>query len=158
MAEAIQKVATVHAKEESPCSFEAWDGECSGTIIRVFVEEDEENSRLCGSAVFNDIYVEDGKILGVPDTKKFAKVRENGASAGISYLEAVANLAAARIEEAACAGEGIRVQVKMAKMAKIPSDVNLKIETHVMRTINDNNKKIDVRGPIFVTVRSVLEE
>ncbi len=157
MAEAIQKVATVHAKEESPCSFEAWTGgECCGTKIHVFVEEDEENSRLCGPAVFNDIYVEDGKILGVPDTKKFAKVRENGgAAAGISYLEAVANLAAARIEEAACAGgEGIRVQVKMAK---IPSDVNLKIENYVMRTITDNNKKTDVRGPIFVTVRSVLD-
>ena len=154
MAEAILKAATVHAQEESPCSFEAWDGECCGTKIRVFVEEDEENSRLCGPAVFNEIYVEDGKILGVPDTKKFAKVRENGAAAGISYLEAVANLAAARIEEAACAGEGIRVQ---EKMAKIPSDVNLKIEAYVMRTINDNNKKIDVRGPVFVTVRSVLE-
>lgn len=155
MAEAIQKVATSHAAEESPCSFEAWDGECCGTRLRVFVEEDEENSRLCGPAVFNDVYVENGKILGVPDTKKFAKVRANGASAGISYLEAVANLAAARIEEAACAGEGTRVQVKMAK---IPSDVNLKIENYVMRTITDTNKKIDVRGPVFVTVRSVPEE
>ena len=154
MAEAIQKTATAHAQEESPCSFEAWVGECCGKHIRVFVEEEEENSRLCGPAAFNEIYVEDGKILGVPDTEKFAKVRENGAATGISYLEAVANLAAARIEEAACSGEGTHVQVKMAK---IPSDVNIKIENHVMRTITDNNKKIDVRGPVFISVRSVLD-
>jgi len=154
MAEAIQKTATIHAQEASPCSFVVWEGECCGTRIRVIVEEEEENSHLCGPAAFNEIYVEDGKILGVPDTEKFAKVRENGAATGISYLEAAANLAAARIEEAACSGEGTHVQVKMAK---IPSDVNIKIENHVMRTITDNNKKIDVRGPVFISVQSVLD-
>jgi len=44
-----------------------------------------------------------------------SKVRKNGISAGIGYLEAVANLAAARIEEAALLGESAAVQVKVAK-------------------------------------------
>jgi len=77
---------------------------------------------------------------------------------GISYISAVANLAAARIEEAARvggvgkgegegeAGGGTVVQVKMVK---IPSEVNLKVEPWAMRYITDNNKKIDVRGPVF---------
>jgi O-phosphoseryl-tRNA synthetase len=43
------------------------------------------------------------------------------------------------------------------KMSKFPSDVNLKVAEHAMRSITDRKKKIDVRGPVFVTVRSVVE-
>ncbi len=153
MAAAILQSATVNAAEESPCSFEAWEGAIGDVRVRVFVEEEVENSKLCGPAVFNEIFVEKGRILGVPDTEKFAGVRKNGAATGLSYLEAVAYLAASRIEEAAQAGEPARVQVKMVK---IPSEVNLKIEEYVMRYITDNNKKIDVRGPVFFAVRSEI--
>lgn len=154
LARAVIEAATKHAAVESPCVFDAWEGEMSGfgtgTGLKVTVEEPEENSKLCGPACFNDIFVHNGKIVGVPDTEKFAKVRKNGVPVGISYISAVANLAAARIEEAARVGEGTIVQVKMVK---IPSEVNLKIEPWAMRYITDNNKKIDVRGPVFMTVR-----
>ncbi|MEA2034767.1 MAG: O-phosphoserine--tRNA ligase [Euryarchaeota archaeon] len=164
LARAVIEAATKHAAAESPCVFDVWEGEMSGfgtststgtgtgtgTRLKVTVEEPEENSKLCGPACFNDIFVHNGKIVGVPDTEKFAKVRKNGVPVGISYISAVANLAAARIEEAARVGEGTVVQVKMVK---IPSEVNLKIEPWAMRYITDNNKKIDVRGPVFMTVR-----
>ena len=41
-------------------------------------------------------------------------------------------------------------------MVKTPSEVNLKIDEYVMRYITDNNKKIDVRGPVFFAVRSEI--
>ncbi|NLX48621.1 MAG: hypothetical protein GXY82_01855, partial [Methanospirillum sp.] len=44
------------------------------------------------------------------------------------------------------------------KMAKLPSDVNLRIAEHAMRSITDTKKKVDVRGPVFVTIRSEVVE
>ncbi len=154
LARAIIEAATRHGAVESPCVFDAWEGELCSTRLKVTVEEAEDNSKLCGPACFNDIFVHNGKIMGVPDTEKFAKVRKNGVPVGISYISAVANLAAARIEEAARVGEGTVVQVKMVK---IPSEVNLKVESWAMRYITDNNKKIDVRGPVFMTVRAEVQ-
>ncbi|MBN1194317.1 MAG: O-phosphoserine--tRNA ligase [Methanomicrobiaceae archaeon] len=153
-ARAIAAAATVHATEPGPCSFTAWEGTIAGTDVQVFVEEPETGSKLCGPAAFNEIFVYGGSVLGVPDTEKFRDIRNNGAPTGISYLDAAAHLAAARIEEAARCGTGTTVQVKMVKL---PGEINLKIPDYVMRYVTDNNKKADVRGPVFLTVRSVAE-
>jgi O-phosphoseryl-tRNA synthetase len=82
-------------------------------------------------------------------------VRTEGISTGITYLSAVAALSAARIEEAARCGKSTVVQVKMAKL---PSDINLLIDEFAMRAVTDTNKKVDVRGPVFLSVRSIVQE
>ncbi|MEN6518950.1 MAG: O-phosphoserine--tRNA ligase [Methanospirillum sp.] len=155
MAAAIAAVAAEHGDAQGPVSFEAWEGEIAGTRLRVFVEEPEATSRLLGPACMNEVFVRDGSVLGVPDTEKFKDVRENGVPTGIRFLDAVAALGAARIEEAARCGGATTVQVKMAKL---PSDVNLKVAEHAMRSITDRKKKVDVRGPVFVTIRSEVVE
>jgi O-phosphoseryl-tRNA synthetase len=119
------------------------------------VEEPESNSKLCGPACVNEIFVYEGSILGVPDIDKWKQVRSEGVRTGISYLSAVSALAAARIEEAARCGKNTTVQVKMAKL---PSDINLKIDEYAMRFITDNKKKVDVRGPVFLSIRSIIKE
>ncbi|MCP1715638.1 O-phosphoseryl-tRNA synthetase [Methanocalculus alkaliphilus] len=154
LAEAIAAVATEHAADPSPCSFPAWSGEIAGTTVDVTVTEPEENSKLLGPACGNEIFIHEGAILGVPDTEKFAKIRADGTPTGIRFIDTVALLAAARIEEAARCGEGTTVQVKMAKL---PSDVNIRIADHAMRFATDNHKKIDLRGPIFMTVESRVQ-
>ena len=141
MAEAIRATATEHAAAPGPCAFTAWKGEIAGRTVEVIVEEPESNTKLCGPACANEVYVHDGSVLGVPDIEKWAKVREEGVSTGITYLDAVSNLAAARIEEAARCGEGTHVQVKMSKL---PSDVNLRIEEYAMRYITDHNRKVEI--------------
>jgi O-phosphoseryl-tRNA synthetase len=151
LAQAIEDTARLHATEPGPCSFLAWEKELSGIAIRVFVEEKEENTKLCGPACFNEIYAYQGSILGVPDTEKWALVRNNGISTGITYLRAVSLLAAARIEAQAHCGKGETVQVKMARTA---ADINLSIADYSLRYITGEKKKIDVRGPVFLTVRS----
>ena len=155
MAAAIAAVAAGHADAQGPVSFEAWTGEVAGTRLRVFVEEPEATSRLLGPACMNEVFVRDGSVLGVPDTEKFRDVREHGVPTGIRFLEAVAALGAARVEEAARCGGGTTVQVKMAKL---PSDVNLKVAEYAMRSITDTKRKVDVRGPVFVTIRSEVVE
>ncbi len=125
----------------------------AGREVTVYVEEPETGSNLLGPACGNEIFVYQGSVLGVPDTEKWKEVREQGVATGITYLSAVAALAAARVESGAQCGEAVTVQ---AKMAKLPSDINIRIEEHAMRFITDNKKKVDVRGPVFITVRSEI--
>jgi len=154
LAGAIARVAAAHGTAQGPCAFDAWEGSLSGAGLKVVVEETEANARLCGPACGNEIFVHQGSVLGVPDTEKWKQVRTEGISTGITYLSAVSSLAAKRIEDAARCGRGTAVQVKMAKL---PSDINLRIDEHAMRFITDNNKKVDVRGPVFLSVRSTTQ-
>ena len=151
LALAISRTAKEHASATGPCSFDAYEGPLNGVGIRVTVEEREEGAKLCGPACGNEIFVHQGSILGVPETPQWAKVREEGIPAGISYLDAVSALAAFRIEEASRCGQPVLVQVKMARL---PSDINLRIADHAMRFITDQKKKVDVRGPVFIAVKS----
>ena len=155
LALAIAQVAATYAAEQGPCSFTVWEGFLFGRAVKVTIEETEANAKLCGPACANEIFAYDGNILGVPDAEKWMDVRTKGAPTGISYLRAVAALAAAAIEQAARCGTGTQVQVKMAKH---PSDINLRIEEYAMRAITDTKKKIDVRGPVFLAVRSQITE
>lgn len=155
IADAIIRVAKENSDVESPCEFLVYESEINGGCkVKVYVFEAEENSKLLGPAALNDIVVSEGKILGVPDTKNFKKVRNKGVSAGLSYLDAIASLAAARIEESIIGGENGEIHFRMAKF---PSDVNISIEPWAMRYITDNNKKLDLRGPVFTAVRWEIE-
>jgi O-phosphoseryl-tRNA synthetase len=155
LAMAIARVASAHGTAPGPCSFDVWEGVLGGTSVKVTVEEPESNAKLCGPACANEIFVHEGSILGVPDAEKWKQVRTEGISTGITYLSAVSALAAARIEEAARCRKSTLVQVKMAKL---PSDINLKIDEFAMRAVTDNNKKVDVRGPVFLSVRAAVQE
>jgi O-phosphoseryl-tRNA synthetase len=154
IARAIRETGAANPTAPGPCSFTAWEGELLGHPVKVFVEEPEANAKLLGPACGNEVFVHQGNILGIPDSEKWAQVRKDGISTGITYLDAVASLAAARIEEASRCGRGATVQVKMSKF---PSDVNLKVAEYAMRFITDRKRKIDVRGPVFLTVRSEVE-
>jgi O-phosphoseryl-tRNA synthetase len=154
IARAIRDTGLANPTAPGPVSFTAWEGELFGHRVQVFVEEPEANAKLLGPACGNEVFVHQGNILGIPDNEKWAQVRKDGISTGIIYLDAVAALAAARIEEAARCGKRVTVQVKMSKF---PSDVNLKVAEYAMRSITDRKKKIDVRGPVFLTVRSEVE-
>jgi O-phosphoseryl-tRNA synthetase len=153
LARSIEDTAREQGQAPGPCSFMSFEGDIAGAPVRVFVEEPESGSRLLGPACGNEIFVFCGSVLGVPDTEKWQEVRTGGVSTGITYLSAVASLAAARIEKAAACGRPETVQVKMAKL---PSDINVRIREYAMRYITDNKKKVDVRGPVFLTVRSEI--
>ncbi|MDD4137877.1 MAG: O-phosphoserine--tRNA ligase [Methanoregula sp.] len=153
LAAAIAKTAATHATEQGPCAFDAWEGALGGRNVRVMVEETESTAKLCGPACANEIFVFEGSVLGVPDVEKWKQVRTEGITTGLTYLSAVSALAAARIEEAARCGNATTVHVKMAKL---PSDINLKIDEYAMRFVTDNKKKVDVRGPVFLSVRSTV--
>ena len=157
IAEAIVKQCELHSSEPSPCEFAAWEGEIGDRSVKVSVIEPEEDTKLCGPAAFNEVLAFESDILGLPNQKKWRKAFDNdSARTGIRFIDAFAAQAAFEIEEAVASGESeweTRVRI-----VKVPSEINIKLEPLAQRYITSNKKKIDIRGPVFTTVRAEIGE
>ncbi len=154
IAQRIAEVADQNALSPSPCRFLAYSGEILGREVEVYVVEEEEGTKLCGPAYANEIVVYGGSIYGIPRTEKWMKYFEEGVNTGMRYIDAFAYLAARRIEDAAFCGrkeETVRVRV-----VESLSDINLSIQENLRRYIMWRGCKIDVRGPMFVTVKAEI--
>ncbi len=154
IAEAIIRTADENADVESPCKFLAWEGEVFGRDVKVYVLEREEGTKLCGPAYANEIVVYDGSVYGVPRDDRWREYFEKGVPTGIRYIDSFSYLAASRIERAVAEGrDWIEVRVRVVEGL---SDVNLYMHENVKRYIASKGGKIDVRGPMFVTVRAEI--
>ncbi len=150
---AVVKVCEEKGDTPSPCEFSAWKGELYGREVEVSVVEPEENTKLCGPAYQNEVLVYKDNIVGVPHTPKWEKAFDNGVSSGIRFIDAFANQAASEIEDAAQKGEGSETRVRIIRG---PGEINLKLDPALERHITSHKRKIDVRGPIFTTVKSEI--
>lgn len=155
IAGAIIDVCIGHGSEPSPCEFDAWYGELFGKNIRVSVVEPEDNTKLCGPAFVNEILAYKGDLLGLPKIEKWKDAFEKGVSTGIRFIDAFAYLAAHDIEVSAAKGEDCETRIRIVK---VPGEVNIAIHPVANRHITGNNKKIDMRGPVFTTVRMHIED
>jgi O-phosphoseryl-tRNA synthetase len=157
--ELIKSTALDNAEEVGPCEFQAYEGEIFGRKIRVCIYETDAGAKLLGPAAFNIIVVHNGNILCIPEkgmelVPRVLEARKRGISVGFSCLDAVAALAAAKIEDSTKLGsKEVNVRVKMVKR---PSDVNIKISNVARRYITDMKKKIEVTGPVFVGIRAKI--
>ena len=149
IAEAIVRTCEQYGNAPSPCKFDAWKGKLNGEHVTISIVEREEHTRLCGPAFLNEIVVYNGDVIGILPTKKFKEIRDKGISTGIRFIDGFAALAAHEIE-GGC--KEIRIRI-----AEALSDVNVKIDPAAVRYIQSNNKKIDIRGPVFTTVRVMSE-
>jgi len=159
LAEAIYKTLQSHRDEPSPCEVMAFEGDMWGVKVEVKVYEKEPGVKLTGPAAFNQVYVYDGNILGLPpmgleDKAEVVKAREEGVDTGISYAYAIACQAAARAERLAKSGGEVDVRVRMARH---PSDVNIKVQEAARRYVQSMGRRIDLRGPVFIGVKVRVE-
>jgi O-phosphoseryl-tRNA synthetase len=153
-----------NATTESPCEFKVFSGEFLGKNITVEAIEPEENTRLLGPAAWNEVYIYQGNIVGVPVEGKvdnkgklddkispiIKEAVEKGIPTNISYMESLAAQAAYQIEEMAVSGtEEIKIRSTIARSL---ADINLQLDDVAMNYITGNNKEIDIRGPIFSTI------
>jgi O-phosphoseryl-tRNA synthetase len=136
IARAIEETARKHKDEVAPCEFLAWKDES----LEVKVFEKEAGKRLVGPAGFNEICVADGAI--------YSDVVASGVCAGINYMRAIAMGAAAAIENSS---DNLTYQVKGVKHL---SDLNVEIPEAVRQHIEGQNKKIGVRGAVFVAIEA----
>ncbi|MDI6886261.1 MAG: O-phosphoserine--tRNA ligase [archaeon] len=149
----IVHVCEDKGSEKSPCEFLAYRGTLFGKEVEVWVLEPEENTLLCGPAYLNEIVVVEGSIVGIPRNEEWEKVFEEGVPTNIRFVDAFAAFAASKIEEAAKRGEIEREDVEVkVKIVRSGADINITIDDVAMRYITAMKKKIDIRGPVFITV------
>jgi len=155
----IKSTALKHSNALAPCEFLAYEGKIMDKKVKVYVYETESGAKLLGPAALNDIYVYDGNVLGIPEKGMkhvtiLKKAREKGLSVGFNYLDAVASLAVAKIENAVELGKkNVNVRVTMVKH---PSDINIKISDPARLYITSNKKKIKIEGPVFIGIRAEI--
>lgn len=152
LAEAIERAAISHAEDGTPARVVAFDGEFCGKPIRVEIVKEEPGKKLLGPAALNPIVVEDGNIVGqLP-----SKVSSQSIRTPFTYLKAIASLAAYEAERLVEKGElEAKIEVKNVKSL---TDVNLKLEEAVRKFLESENRRIDIRGPVFLTIRIVRTE
>jgi len=157
----IEYTASNHADALGPCEFLACQEQTSQKIVKVYVYTPDVGSKLLGSAALNTVYVSDGNILGVTEKKAehttpISKTQQKGVPVGFNYLHCVASLIATKIEEAIFSDiKNFNIRIKMAKR---PSDVNIKIGDAARRYITSNKKRIKINGPIFIGVRAEIAD
>lgn len=151
IAKAVIETALKHGEEKSPCEFTAYRGEVSGSQVAVNLMEKEEGAKLLGPAALNKVYVHRANIYGL-DPKITNDVTREGVDTGLTYLTGIANLAAQKIETRLKKGEK-EITIKF-KTVKTLGDINLVLDRAAQRYITANSKKIDVRGPVFMTIEA----
>jgi len=154
--------ALKHRDAIGPCQFLIYKGDLLGKKVKIYIYENEEGATLLGAAAENHIFVYNGNIIGAPlrgmdDTPMIKEAREKGIDTGLRYIDGVASLAAAKIEESLKTGlKKVNVRVRMARRL---SDINLKVDDAARRFITSRKKKIIISGPLFLGIRAeIIEE
>ncbi len=153
VAEAVVATCIEHGDTLSPCEFTAWEGELCGRKVKVTVVEPEENTKLCGPAAQNEIVVHKQNIMGIPHTSRWEEAFSEGVTTGIRYIDSFAALAACEIEVATMAGKDSETR---ARIVRSPGDINIRIHPALERYITSYKHKMDLRGPVFTTVKSQI--
>jgi O-phosphoseryl-tRNA synthetase len=153
IARAIIKLAAERGGEKSPCEFTAYTGELLGSKIVVKLVEREEGTKLLGPAALNKIYIHEASVYGL-SPNAMSDVTKDGVDTGLRYLTGIANLAAQKIEVSVKKGEK-NIAIKF-RTAKTLGDINLILDKVAQRYITTKSKKIDIRGPVFLTVEAYV--
>lgn len=147
-----------NSEASSPCEFVIFKGKFLSKNIEVKVIEPEEGTKLLGPAAWNQIYVNQGNIVGIPPESLEEEITDDfilsasreGINTNIKYMDGVAAQAAYQIEEMIMSGEdSLKLRTTISRYI---SDVNLMLDEIAKSYITSENKVIDVRGPIFCTI------
>jgi O-phosphoseryl-tRNA synthetase len=140
----IIEVALSHKQDKSPIELEVWSGFLKNKKIRITIWENDKDVFLLGPAALNKIWVQNGNILGLPPEK----VILNAVDSGLTYLEGIASEMAYNVELMVDqSNDSIEHRVKLCNRA---SEINLYVDDIILEYIHSHQKKIDIRGPVFI--------
>jgi O-phosphoseryl-tRNA synthetase len=142
--DAVIDKALENKDKDSPLKIKVWEGKIKGKLIEVNLFENDDGVKLLGPASLNKIWVKDGNILGLPPSE----VLEEGTFTGKTYLEGIASEMAYKIESSL--DQKIDSMGHRVKMCYRASEINLEIDDVILEFIHSNQKKIDIRGPVFI--------
>ena len=148
IARKVVETCLTYRDTPSPCEFVAYQGTPIRKEVVVKIIEPEEETKLCGPALLNEFVVNQGNILGLLREDRWKKIFQEGVPANLSYLEGFANLVAYQAEQTSLDGNP---RSEKPRGVRSLSDVNLELDRIGSRYITTYKKKIDVRGPLFLT-------
>lgn len=159
LAQILIEVATKHKNDIGPVEILAYEDK----NVTVWVYNWDEAKPLLSFAAFNEIYIYEGNIIGLPEELGKGRLsdlaraaKENGINTNLMYLDNIVNGFVARLEKVVKSGKNTIDE--RYKMAKRPGDINLFIPDFVHRYIMDNNKKIEVGGPLFFGLKAKIKK
>lgn len=138
IAHKIEEVATKKKDAVGPCEFLIYQDE----KIEVYIVEREPGKKLLGPAALNELNVHNCAIYATPQKTQY--------SIGISYLKALSKRLAAFIEKFYSSDE-IEKYYKIRMVRSLP-DVNLEIDEYILKYLTGKKKKINIKGPVFITI------
>jgi len=141
---AILQTALNRKDEKSPIEIKVWEGIIKNKRIAVFIWEKDKNVKLLGPAALNKIWIQDGNIIGLPSNE----IPENAINTNKNYLEAIASEMAYHIE--ILLDQNKTSYEHRIKMCYRAAEVNLEVNDVVLEYIHSKQKKIDIRGPVFI--------
>ena len=141
---AIIETAIKNKNETSPIEIKAWEGMIKEKNVEVYIWERDDNVKLLGPATLNKVWIKEGGILGLAPNKSI----EGGIDTGKTYLEGIASEMAYNVEIMLDQGKtSFEHRVKMCYRA---SEINLDVDDVILEFIHSKQKKIDIRGPVFL--------
>ncbi len=161
------EVCEKNGSTPSPCEFIIWEGnvktkqpnkeksiEMHDVIEKhliVKVVKKDKDSKLCGPAYLNEIVIKNGDIFGMPISDQNNELDE-AHHTKLRYLDAFSKYIGSTIERRIINGKmKDSVELKVG-IIKDMEDINLQLDGGALRYIISNNKKIDVKGPMFVNI------
>jgi O-phosphoseryl-tRNA synthetase len=134
----------IHKDEKAPIEIKVWEGMIKNRKIVVTLWEKDKDVKLLGPAAINKIWVKDGNIIGLAPNE----VIDNAIDTGLTYLEGIASEMAYNIET--LLDQNIENYDYRVKMCYRASEVNLMLDDIFMEYLWNNQKKFDIRGPVFI--------
>lgn len=141
-----------------PAEVLCYSGRFLGRDIKVSAYNWDEGKPLTSYAAFNEIWVKQGEIFGLPkegSLKGVEDIYKNGINTGLIFLKLITDGFVAKMEKAFKNGE-TEIDVKF-KIVEKPSDINLLIPSDVYDYITSNNKRIFIKGPLFFGIKAEME-
>jgi O-phosphoseryl-tRNA synthetase len=180
IAKRLYNTCITNNNAQSPCEFIVWKGPI--TLVQTSVISDDQNvdetlrtpekqltvkvvrkdkgSHLCGPAMLNEIVVKNGDILGVQNPGQNPELT-GAVRTKINFLKAFSKFVGSEIENKIASGKIEELANINTGIIKSMEDINLQLDGRAVRYISSNNKEINVRGPLFVSVEfdiSTLDE
>ncbi|MGA1866599.1 MAG: hypothetical protein ACMUFK_03940 [Thermoplasmatota archaeon] len=117
-----------------------------GKPAEVILREEGSGQGLTGPAAFNEIWVKDGEIIGVPPDLSCKMEGSGAVKTNRTFLKGFARLAAWKIEKTIDTGH----TGKIIDNVKELEGVNMKLNSKALQYILSHNKKVDIRGPVYL--------
>ncbi|MHA1380266.1 MAG: O-phosphoserine--tRNA ligase [Candidatus Helarchaeota archaeon] len=142
--------ALENKEKTAPIEIQVWKGEIQEKNVEITIWEFDEGAKLIGPAALNEIIVRDGKIVGILPEKN----TKGGISTKIRYIDAIMAHASRKIEEFVNLNQNeLKLRYRISKSA---SDINVDIPQDIRYFITSSNRKIDLRGPIFIGITAKI--